>query len=51
MSSNNNSYHNKATCNIPTSNYTASAVLPWIYRYQMSQTTTNYRTTQMLSRI
>jgi len=26
-------------------------MLPWIYRSQMSQTTTNTRTTKMLSRI
>ena len=37
----NTSYHNKTTGNILTSNYAANAVLPWIHRSQMSQTTDN----------
>ena len=46
------SYHNKTTGNLLTPNYTATAVLPWIHRSQVSQTntTSNDRTTKMLSR-
>ena len=53
MSSTNTPNHNKTTSNILTSNYTATAVLPWIHRSQVSQTntTSNDRTTKMLSRI
>jgi len=42
MSYTNSSNHNQTTGNILTSNYTATTVLPWIHRSQMSQTTANY---------
>jgi len=41
MSYTNTSYHNKTAGNIFTSNYTATTVLPWIQRSQVSQTTDN----------